>query len=78
MLIALPLVVLQVNPNSFTGSGPWEAPSPEILYEPRVPDRKPPELARWHSVLRKVGLDLIQKLHQRPTHFRLVFLLCSV
>lgn len=78
MLIALPRGVLQVGPNSFTSSGPWHPPSPEIIDEPRIANCKPPELARWHPVLRQVGLDLIQKLHQRPTHFKLVFLLCSV
>lgn len=61
----MPDVAQQIVPNPFAGSGPWHAPSPEIIDEPWIANRKPPELAGRHPVLRKIGLDLIQKLHWR-------------
>lgn len=69
---------VQILPYPIAGLSPRQPPSPQILDESGIPDRKPSKLARRHPVLRKIGLDLIQKLHWGLTHFRLVFMLCSV
>lgn len=65
LLIFLADVAMQVGPHPLTGFGPWHAPSPEIINEPWIANRKPPKLAGRHPVLRQVGLDLVQKLHGR-------------
>ena len=67
-----------MTPDAVTGLDSGVPPTPQVFDKPRISNCKPPELARRHLVLRKISLDLIQKLHNRPTHFRLVFLLCSV
>lgn len=68
----------EISPNLIAGFYPWQPPSPQILHKPWIANYKPAELTRRHPVQRKVGLNLIQKIHRRLIHISLVFLICSV